>query len=118
MQPLGSVDLESRAVTKLSARGHADLAEQVVGLRALAAAHLVADGDERVPLPPIQPRHVLPRGTSHSTVSWVEGGGAAVTRVRARDGPDIDKDVEKMLEQDHIRPLPRVQHEVGDLLAA
>jgi len=25
-------------------------------------------------------------------MSWVEGGGATGTRVRARDGPDIDKD--------------------------
>jgi len=50
MEPLGSVDLESRAVTKRAARGHADLVEQVAGLRALAAAHLVADGDERVSL--------------------------------------------------------------------
>ena len=41
MQPLESVDLESRAVTKRAARGHADLSEQVVCLRALAAAHLV-----------------------------------------------------------------------------
>ena len=40
MQPLESVYLESRAVTKRAALGHADLAEQVVGLRALAAAHL------------------------------------------------------------------------------
>ena len=47
--------------------------------------------------------------------SWQMG---TVTRVRARDGPDIDKDVEKKLEQDHARALPRVQHEVGDLLAA
>ena len=53
-----------------------------------------------------------------SAVSWVEGGGATVTRVRARDGPDIEKDVETMREQDHVRALPRVQHEVGDLLAA
>jgi len=51
-------------------------------------------------------------------VSWVEGGSATVTRVRARDGPDIDMGAEKMLEQGHVRPLPRVQHEVGDLLAA
>ena len=58
------------------------------------------------------------RGTPHSAVSWVEGGGATVTRVRARDGPDIEKDVETMREQDHVRALPRVQHEVGDLLAA
>jgi len=58
------------------------------------------------------------RGTPHSAESGVEGSGATVTRVRARDGPDIDKDVEKMLEQDHVRPLPRVQHEVGELLAA
>ena len=102
MQPLESVDLESRAVTERAARRHADLVEQVVGLHALAAAHLVADGDERVPLRPgvAEPRLVLPRGTPHSAVSWVEGGGAAVTRVRARDGPDIDKDVEKELEQD------------------
>jgi len=53
-----------------------------------------------------------------SAVSWVEGGGATVTRVRARDGSDIDKDDEKMLEQGHVRALPRVQHEVEDLLAA
>ena len=33
MEPLESVDLESRAVTKQAARGHADLVEQVVGLR-------------------------------------------------------------------------------------
>ena len=45
MQPLESVDLESRAVTKRAARGHAGLVEQAVGLRALAAARLVADGD-------------------------------------------------------------------------
>ena len=44
MQPLESVDLESRAVTKRAARGHADLAEQVAGLRTPAAAHLLADG--------------------------------------------------------------------------
>ena len=37
----------------------------------------------------------------------------AVTK-RAARGPDIDK----MLEQDHVQALPRVQHEVGDLLAA
>ena len=43
MQPLESVDLESRAVTERAARRHADLVEQVVGLHALAAAHLVAD---------------------------------------------------------------------------
>ena len=42
MQPLESVDLESRAVTKRAARGHEYLAEQVTGLRALVAAHLVA----------------------------------------------------------------------------
>ena len=54
----------------------------------------------------VEPRPVLPRGTPHSAVSWIEGGGAAVTRVRARDGPDIDKGVEKMLEQDHVRALP------------
>ena len=53
MQLLESVDLESRAVTKRAARGHAGLVEQVVGLRALVAAHLVADGDERVPLRPV-----------------------------------------------------------------
>ena len=108
MQPLESVDFRSRAVTKRAARGHADLVEQVVGLRTLAAAHLAADGDERVPLQPgeVESRLVLPRGTSHSAVSWVEGGGATVTRVRARDGPDIEKDVEKMLEQDHVRALP------------
>ena len=52
MQPLESVDLESRAVTERAARRHADLVEQVVGLHALAAAHLVADGDGRVPLWP------------------------------------------------------------------
>ena len=94
MQPLESVDLESRAVSKRAARGHADIVEQVAGLRALAAAHLVADGDERVPFRPgvAEPRSVLPRGTPHSAVSWVEGGGATVKRVRARDGPDIDKD--------------------------
>ena len=71
MQPLEGVDLESCTVTKRAARGHADLAEQVVGLRALAAAHLVADGDERVPLRPgvAEPRLVLPRGAPHSAVS-------------------------------------------------
>ena len=52
MQPLEGVDLESRAVTKRAARGHAGLVEQAVGLCALAAAHLVADGDERAPLQP------------------------------------------------------------------
>ena len=46
MQPLESVDLESRAVTERAARRHADLVEQVVGLHALAAAYLMADGDE------------------------------------------------------------------------
>jgi len=52
MQPMESVDLERRAVTKRAARGHADLVEQVAGLRALTAAHLVADGDERASLQP------------------------------------------------------------------
>jgi len=82
MQPLESVDLESRAVAKRAAHGHAYLAEQVVGLRTLAAAHLVADGDERAPLPPglVEPRLVILRGTSRSSVSWVEGGGTAATR--------------------------------------
>jgi len=86
MQPLGSVDLESSAVTKRAARGHADLAEQAVGLLALAAARLVADGDQRAPLQPnaVEPCLVLPRGTPHSAESGVEGGGAAVTRVRAK----------------------------------
>ena len=92
MQPLEGVDLESRAVTKRVARGHAHLAEQAAGLRALADAHLMADGEGRAPLRPgvAEPRLVLPRGTSHSAVSWVEGGGATVTQIRARDGPDID----------------------------
>jgi len=83
MQPLGGVDLKSRAVTKRAARGHAGRVEHVVGLRALAAAHLVADGDKRAPLQPgvVEPRLVLPRGTPHSAESGVEGGGAAVTRV-------------------------------------
>ena len=74
MQQLGSVYLESRAVTKRAASGHADLAGQVVDLRALAAAHLVADGDTRAPLQPdvAEPRLVLPRGTPHSAVSWVD----------------------------------------------
>jgi len=49
MQPLENANLESRAVAKRAARGHADLVEQVVSLGALAAAHLVADGDERSP---------------------------------------------------------------------
>ena len=57
MQPLESVDLESRAVTKRAARGHADLAEQAAGRYALAAAHLVADGDERTPCGRVWPRH-------------------------------------------------------------
>jgi len=49
---------------------------------ALAAAHLVADGDERAPFQPdvAEPRLVIPRGTPNSAVSWVEGGGAAVAR--------------------------------------
>ena len=61
---------------------------------ALAAALLVADGDERVPFQPdvAEPRLVIPHGTPNSAVSWVEGGGATVKRVRALDGPDIDKD--------------------------
>ena len=65
-------------------------------------------GMKRAPLQPgvVEPRIILPRGTPHSAVSWVEGGGATVTRVCARDGPDIDKDAEKMLEQNHVRPLP------------
>ena len=77
MQPLESVNLESLAVTKRAAHGHADFAEQVVGLRALAAADLVADGDKRVSLQQglVEPRLVLPRGTPHSAVSWV--GAAA-----------------------------------------
>ena len=45
MQPLESLYLKSRAATKRAARGHAYLSEQFVGLRALAAARLVADGD-------------------------------------------------------------------------
>jgi len=90
MKPLESVYLKSRAVTKPAARGHSNLVEQALGLRALAAAHLVADGDGRVPLRPAvaEPRLVLPRGTPHSAVSWVEGGSATVTRDRARDGPE------------------------------
>jgi len=52
MQPLESANLDCRAVTKRAARGHADLAKQVAGLRALAAAHLVADRDKRAPLRP------------------------------------------------------------------
>jgi len=108
MQPLEGVDLGSRAVTKRAARGHADLVEQVVGMRALTPAHLVADVDERAPLRPgvAEPRLVLSRGTPQRRV-LVEGDGATVMRVRARDGPDIDKDAEKMPEQDHVRALPR-----------
>jgi len=53
MQPLESVDLENRVVTKRAARGITYLAEQAAGLRALAAAHLVTDGHKRVPLQPI-----------------------------------------------------------------
>ena len=67
------------------------------------ASNLVADGDERASLQPglVKPRLVLPRGTPQSAVlSGVENGGATVTRVRARDGPNIDKGVESILEQD------------------